>query len=106
MYDGSKLSPYLTTHSMGLAEEFILGDSCDCDNPFKWLNNRLNLTGDSKYSPMLPWVSNLIKNRNLVSEFWNYIDDIRSIESSSEEGWVVIWRISTYCSYLGIHNVT
>ena len=37
---------------------------------------------------------------------WNYIDNIRNIVSSEEEGWVVGSRISTYCKYLGIKDAT
>ena len=61
-----KTSPYLTTHIKELAEEFIWGDSCDCNNPFQWSNIRLNFPGDYKYSPSLPWVQNITKEGNLA----------------------------------------
>ena len=56
---GLKPSPYLTKQSMGWAEEFILGDYCDCDKTFQWSNIRLNFPVDYKYSPILPLASNI-----------------------------------------------
>ena len=79
---GLKYSPYLTTQRMGCAEEFIWGDYRHYDKPFQCRNIRLNIPEDSKYSPSLPWVSNITKEGNLSADFWTYIDNIRSIASS------------------------
>ena len=103
---GLKPSSYFTTHSMVLVEEFIQVCYYDCDNPLHCLNIRLNFLGYSKYSPSLPWVSNLTKVGNLAADFLAYIDDIRSIASSEEDGWVVGRSIATYCTYLGIQDDT
>ena len=89
---------------MGWEEEFIQGDSRDCNNTFQWLNIFLNLPGDSEYSPSLTWVSNITKEGKLTSGFCNYINDIRSIVSSEGYGWVVSKRISTYFTYLVIQD--
>ena len=59
---GLKTSPYLTTQSMVCTEEFIRGYAGDSDKRFQWLNIRLNLPGDPKYSPILSWVLNLTKD--------------------------------------------
>ena len=62
-------------------EYFIWEYIHDSGNPFQWLNIRLNLPGDPKYSPRLPWVSNINKGGNLVSDLSIYIGGVRSIDS-------------------------
>ena len=51
-------------------------------------------------------MSNITKEGKIAAEFWTYIDDIRSIELSEEEGWVVVRQIFTYCIYLVIQDST
>ena len=51
-------------------------------------------------------MSNITKGVNLESDFWTYIENIRSIVLSEEEGWVVGRSISTYYTYLGIQDDT
>ena len=51
-------------------------------------------------------MSKITKEGNVAADFWTYIDDIRSIDLSEEKGWVVGWRIDTYCTYLGIQDTT
>ena len=82
---GIKPSQYLTTHSTVCTEQFICGDSC----------THINLSDDSKYPPSLPYVSNITKAENLDAYFWTYTYDIRSIDLSEEELWVVRQAIST-----------
>ena len=53
---------------------------------FKWQNARLNFQEYPRYSPSLPWVSNITKEGKFAADFWNYIDNIRRISSLYKEG--------------------
>ena len=66
----------------------------DRDNPFQWQKIHLKFLGDPRFSPSLPWVSNITKNRKFSSELYTYIDKIRKIYLSDEEGRVVGHRIA------------
>ena len=49
---------------------------------------------------------NITNEGNLATDLWTYIYDIRSIELSEEEVWVVGRIIYTYFTYLGIKDAT
>ena len=91
---------------MGLVEEIIWGNALDCDNTLQWSNTCLNFTGDPKYSPILPWVSNITNEGNLSEYLWTYIENLRIIDQSEEEVWLVDRIIATYCTCLGIQYDT
>lgn len=101
---GAKSSPYLTIQAMIWAEDYIRGDRKAPSNPFRWDFVELNLPGSSKYDPTRPWVSKRRSDGTLASDFFSYVDDLRSTSPSLEEAWQVLQRISSILGYLGIQD--
>jgi hypothetical protein len=66
---GLKPSPYQTTQAMMMAEDVIQGDPGKPDNFFFWHQVNLNLPGDPKYDPSLPWVFKVRKDNTPAGDF-------------------------------------
>ena len=67
---GMGLSTYATMQVLLWASEVVRVDRSDPDNPFRWEKIRLNLPGDTSYSPTIPWMS---KFQGGGFKIWPYI---------------------------------
>ena len=66
---GFTTSPFCTMKIYYHAEEGIIGDWRDKDNPLWWDEIILNLPGSSNFDPRLPFVMRWDKIRNCISGF-------------------------------------
>ena len=57
--------------------EIIKGNRKDPNNPFKWDYVELNLPSSENYDPSQPWVSKRMKDGNLPSDCFVFVDDGR-----------------------------
>jgi hypothetical protein len=104
---GFVFSPYQTIQGMLWAEEVILGDRTDPNNPFRFAVVVLNLPGSPDYTPALPWVS---KRRSLhgplASDLCIYVDDCRVISCTFHDCWHATQRLARILNFLGLQDAT
>jgi hypothetical protein len=103
---GLKPSPYQTTQAMLFAEDIIRGDPDADDNVFKWDHVQMNLPGDPKYDPSLPWVYKVKRDGTPAADFFFYVDDNRTTGNSEKEAWQAACKVASVCSYLGIQDAS
>jgi len=85
---GCKVSPFQTIKAFLLAEEIIRGNRRDPKNPFWWERVQLNLPGEVNYNPRLSWIAKLRVDDKVASDFFTYVDDIRTLGSSEVDCWI------------------
>ena len=74
-------SPKWAVRFYYLAEEIIRGDHTDLHNPLRWDEVVLNLPGNSKFNPDLPYVMKWDSTFNrIVGDVKAFVDDLRSID--------------------------
>jgi hypothetical protein len=103
---GLKPSSYQTTQAMMFAEDVIRGDPDDETNIFKWDHVRMNLPGDSKCDPSLPWVYKVKRDGTPAADSFFYVDDNRTTGNSEKEAWQAARKVASVCSYLGIQDAS
>jgi hypothetical protein len=103
---GLKPSPYQTTQAMLFAEDIMRGNPDDAGNVFRWEEVKMNLPGDPKYDPRLPWVYKVKGDGTPAADFFFYVDDNRTVGNSELEAWQAARRVASVCSYLGIQDAS
>mmetsp|Transcript_17572 Transcript_17572/g.49639 ORF Transcript_17572/g.49639 Transcript_17572/m.49639 type:complete len:1287 (+) Transcript_17572:10428-14288(+) len=101
---GLKSSPYQAVQAMLFAEEVIRGNPTDATNIFRWHSVVLNLPGSKDYDPSLPWVAKVRMEGTLASDFYIYVDDVRTTGISNHECWEASQRISKGLGFLGVQD--
>ena len=83
---GLMLSPCAAMQVLLGASEVVKVGRSDLDNPFRWLNIRLDLPGDPRYSPTIPWIPNFLRGtQDLDTDFTTYLYGSRLAAGSAEE---------------------
>jgi len=104
---GFKMSPYNAGQAMLHAEEVIRGDHKDPANPFRFDCIHLNIPGQADYNPALPWVYKFrYSDSKIASDFFVYVDDVRTTGSSEEDCWVCSRAVASRYSYLGLQDAS
>ena len=75
---GLKCSPNHAIRAFLHAEEFLLGDPSDVDNPFQVHSVKLNMPGTDEYDPTIPWFSSLRQDGELATVLATFVDDERT----------------------------
>ena len=92
MLMGFRPSPYNSVKHYYHAEEFIIGDHAELDNPFRWDRVILNLTGQSLFDPRVPWVYKKDDARDCIAgAAVTFVDDSRASGKDAEHAWQVGW---------------
>lgn len=104
---GLKPSPFNATKAFAWAEEVVRGDSSDKVNLFHCNRVRLSLPGVEECNLALPWVSKIVDSKDgsrIASDFFSYINDIRTCGQTEGECWRASRQVATTCSYLRIQD--
>jgi hypothetical protein len=101
---GLKVSPNHAIRALLHAEEFLLGNPLNKDNPFHTARVKLNLPGTEKYDPTLPWFSLMRFDDLLASILATFVDDERVHAASEALAWKCAHQIATREAYLGIQD--
>ena len=99
---GLRPSPYFSGLGTCMAEELVLGDRFDPNNPMQWETVALNLPGAEDYDPKRAWVTLRTREGLLAATLKRYVDDMRSVGHSEAHCWAVTHRVATMFSYLGL----
>jgi hypothetical protein len=97
-------SPYQSVQTGTRGKRKIIGDRTQESNPFQWDTVTLNLPGDARYDPTLPWIFKQRKDGSIAADLHTYIDDNRGTANNAEEAWRVSSRIAKICSWLGMQD--
>ena len=88
------VSPYADIQGLLWVSGVVRGDSSYPNNPFRWYEISLDLPGDRKYSPKIPWMSKFQGGtQDMAAYFTTYVDDSRVVAESSEEAQGGSWRV-------------
>lgn len=100
-------SPYAAYQAILVARVFLLGDPDGCTNPFRWDEVRLNLPGDGKYNPSVPWVAKFrATDDKVATDLFIYVDDVRVTASDEESCWNAARQVAGRLGYLGIQDAS
>jgi hypothetical protein len=84
---GFRSSPYLATQQLLKANNYLMGDRRDENNPFHWTQIVLNLPGDPNYDPTRDFVCKLHPLGAIANDKHTYIDDLRLTGRTLKELW-------------------
>ncbi len=101
---GFTFSPFQAVQGVLWAEEVILGDRYDTNNPFRFEIVKLNLPGMTDYDPSIPWVCKLRMNGDMASKLLIYVDDLRVIVNTVQECWDACSRVAKILNFLGLQD--
>ena len=102
---GFRASPYMAVRFYYLAEEVIIGDPEDLDNPLSWQAVILNLPGMKNFDPRKPWVFRWNKRWSVIAGgIVMFVDDVRGSGFSLEHAWRVGMQLAQQIQYLGGQN--
>ena len=99
---GSKCSPFAAIKMMYRALEQILGDHTDPKNVFTWEKVNLNLPGDPKYNPALPWMSKITPEGKIAPDSVFYFGNGRAVVFSEESCKQALQQMASILNWLGI----
>ena len=90
------------------AEEVIRGDHAVTNNIFRRGTIRLNVPGDTHYSPSYPWVYkeclNGSKRATIANDLAIYVDEVRTTAPGYDECRQVSRRVASLANYLGLQD--
>ena len=89
---GITYSPYHECQSVTWAKVMEIGDQKDLENTFEWLIVVSNLSGTPTYECSRPWVYKERSDRNIATELFLYVYDIRPIVPTYEVCWKALRR--------------
>eukprot|EP00980_Cylindrotheca_fusiformis_P027270 scaffold19651_cov73-Cylindrotheca_fusiformis.AAC.1 len=96
-------SPYNSIRFYYHAEEFVVGNPREPDNPLRWDKAVLNLPGQPDFDPRRPWVYLWDAQReSIAGSIVTFVDDGRGTGSSVEHAWQLLHRAATRFQYLGL----
>eukprot|EP00980_Cylindrotheca_fusiformis_P021935 scaffold8770_cov167-Cylindrotheca_fusiformis.AAC.2 len=96
-------SPYNSIRFYYHAEEFVVGNPRERDNPLRWDSAVLNLPGNADFDPRKPWVYLWDAQRECIAgSIVTFVDDGRGSGSSVEHAWQLLHRAATRFQYLGL----
>ena len=97
---GFRSSPYIAVKTFNWCLDVVRGDPEDQCNAFRYDHVRLNLPGDPKYNPELPWLCKMNKDKE-ACDVVEYMDDIRPFGEGEMEVRKAGKRASQVVQYLG-----
>jgi hypothetical protein len=103
---GLKSSPYNSIKMALVAEEVVMGDRHDSNNPFQWDHVRLNLPGTENYDPTVSWITRIRLDGLIASILLTFVDDERLAGATRELVWQASHRLAQIQAYLGIQDAT
>jgi len=104
---GFRPSPFIAIRFYYHAEEFIVGDRNEKNNPFRWDTVVENCPGSENFDPRLPWIYKLNNETNgIAGSLTTFVDDGRATGSSSEQAWQIGQRAGKKLQYLGCQNAS
>eukprot|EP00980_Cylindrotheca_fusiformis_P027728 scaffold22529_cov73-Cylindrotheca_fusiformis.AAC.2 len=96
-------SPYNSIRFYYHAEEFVVGNPRERDNPLRWDSVFLNLPGNPDFDPRKPWVYLWDAQRECIAgSIVTFVDDGRGSGSSVEHAWQLLHRAATRFQHLGV----
>eukprot|EP00956_Cyclotella_meneghiniana_P004556 scaffold5607_cov45-Cyclotella_meneghiniana.AAC.4 len=101
---GLRDSPGRSGQMMVIAKEMAYGDRRDPSNPFQWERVVLNLPGNPKRNPKLPWVYKLRADGLIAAEAFIYVDDCRVVAATRIQAWWAARRLASTLSNLGLQD--
>lgn len=101
---GFTSSPHNSIKMALVAEEVILGDRLDKNNPFQWSRVELNLPGMLKYNPSKTWMARVRKDGLNACALFTFVDDKRITGATRELAWQASSRLAQIQAYLGIRQ--
>jgi len=105
LFMGMRPSPFVAIQYLYIAIEFAVGDRRDSNNPMRWDRLRLNLPGDPRFDPSLPFVMKWnARVDKIAGDVEIFVDDLRTSGYSVENVWQVSRRIASRLQYQGIQD--
>jgi hypothetical protein len=101
---GFTSSPYNSIKMSLVAEEVILGDRKDPENPFQWSHIELNLPGTENYDPARTWIAKVRIDGLNACVLFTFVDDERVVGATQELTWQASSRLADRQAYLGIQD--
>ena len=101
---GLRTSPYQAVQTGLQLKHIALGERTDPKNVFRWETVRLNLPGDPKYDPTLPWVSKVREDGSIAADLHQYVDDLRETAATEEEAWLASSKVAKTAAYHGCQD--
>ena len=102
---GYKPSPYGAIRIYYHAEEFIVGDIREPNNPFRFDTVILNMHGNDDFNPALRRVYKYdTLNKRSASDMKIYVDDLRTAGATRELAWQAARRATSRLQFLGIQD--
>jgi hypothetical protein len=98
-------SPYWSVRFFYFADEFARGNRQDPKNALRWDAIKLNLPGDSRFDPTLPWVMKWdSEGQKIAGDMVAFVDDLRASGRTLEEAWSIARQVGARLQYLGIQD--
>jgi hypothetical protein len=98
-------SPYWAVRFFYFADEFARGNRWDPKNALKWDSIKLNLPGDPRFDPTLPWVMKWDSlGQKIAGDMLAFVDDLRASGQTPEEAWSIARQVGARLQYLGIQD--
>jgi hypothetical protein len=102
---GLRPSPYYAVRYYYWAEEFARGNPEDKANFLGWTRVILNLPGDTKFDPTMPFVMKWNDSiSNIAGDVVAFVDDLRASGKDEESSWGVARQFASRLQYLGIQD--
>ena len=86
------------------AMEQVFGDWNHGANVFAWKHMRMNLPGDHRYDPTLPWVFKAKEDGSVAADVHVHVDDIRCSGQTQVECWKASQRVLSVLASLGLQD--
>jgi len=97
---GFRSSPYMAVRTFNWCLDVVRGDPEDKCNSFGYDRIRINLPGDPKYNPSLPWLCKMNEDRE-ACDVVEYMDDVRPFGEGEEAVRKAGKRASQVVQHLG-----
>jgi hypothetical protein len=101
---GVKSSPFQAVLALTVADEIIKGNHLDEKNEFRWVRVRFNLPGNHDYDPSIPWVLKVREDRQIASDLFTFVDDLRPTGPGRVACWKAARRAASVLNWLGIQD--
>ena len=101
---GFKPSPYLSIQGCRHGQDFSMGEPTDPRNVFCWDHVRLNLPGQEKYDPSLPWVSKVRTDGMIAANSFQYVDNVHPTGNSEDKCWDACHTYGSRINHLSLQD--
>ena len=101
---GTPHVPYQAVQTGLQLKHIALDERKDPKNVSRWETVRLNLPGDPKYDPTLPWVSKVREDGSIAADLHQYVDGLRETVPTEEEAWLASSKVTKTAAYHGCQD--